>query len=141
MCVCVFNRVTDNVNTATATLIGVAACFKGANDAQRLSPASFCRFGCAADTMGSSHRRAGPGCRVINEYTLNVGHQLKPKLDGSRCRNCRNCKRFALPAEANRRPESLRLRSWKDERLQSYETERQHLHAVGLPFYWECIFG
>ena len=35
--------------------------------------------------------------------------------------------------------EAQRLRSWKDERLQSYETERQHLHAVGLPFYWGAI--
>ena len=52
----------------------------------------------------------------------------------------RNCKRFAIPAEANRRPESLRLRSWKAERLQSYETERQHLHAVGRPFYWGAFF-
>ncbi len=51
-----------------------------------------------------------------------------------------NCKRFALPAEADRRPESLRLRSWKAERLQSYETERQHLHAVGRPFYWGQFF-
>ena len=36
--------------------------------------------------------------------------------------------------------ESQRLRSWKDERLQSYEIEGQHLHAVGLPFYWGAFF-